>query len=48
MSSLSVVGRLLVGGITLLFLPVMAAVLAVTVCVSGIVQVIHYITGGKI
>jgi len=47
-TALSIVGRLIVGGITLLFLPVIAALLAVAVCVSGIVQVIHYIMGGKV
>ena len=48
MTALSIVGRPRSGGITLLFLPVIAALLAVAVCVSGIVQVIHYIMGGKI
>lgn len=48
MSTLSIVGRLLVGGIVLVLIPVMAALLAVAVCVSGIVQVIYYIMGGKI
>ena len=48
MSTLSIVGRLLVGSVVLLILPVMAALLAVAVCVTGLVQVVYYITGGKV
>lgn len=48
MSALSIVGRLLVGGIVLVLIPVMAALLAVAVCVTGLIQVIYYIMGGKV
>jgi hypothetical protein len=45
---LSILGRLLVGSIMLLIIPVMAAVLGIAVCVSGLIQTINYIAGGKI
>ena len=48
MTPLSIIGRLLVGSIVLLILPVMAALLAVAVCVSGLIQTINYIAGGKV
>lgn len=48
MTPLSIIGRLVVGSIVLLLLPVMAALLAVAVFVCGVIQTINYIAGGKI
>ena len=48
MTPLSIIGRLLVGGIVLVLLPVLATLMAIAICVGGAVHIVNYIAGGEV
>lgn len=48
MIPLNAAGRLLVGGIVLVLLPVLATLMAIAICIGGVVHIVNYIAGGEV